>query len=587
MADRSDIKVRFLGDDSQISRVFGRVSAASERTNGKLSRAGKTLGKVGAIAGGAMAAGVLAGGAALWKAGEAAADDAKGQNVLAGILKRTNGATKAQVAATEDWISKQSLATGVADDELRPALGKLLNAGIKSADAQKQLALAQDISTASGKDLATVTAAMAKGAMGSTGALSKLGLKTKDAAGKALSYDKILKGAAKTMGGAAASAAETTAGKMQRLKVRFGELQETVGGGVINAMDGVASVFAQKVMPVLERAGAKVVPVLQRVFKNDLLPALRTVGAFVTGTVFPAFKFLAGIIVDTVIPAVTRIAGAVLGGLKSAFASVQAAIERNRPGLEKLGVIFAGLAKFIASTLAPVLSFVLGNAFKMIGKILGDVLIPGVSALGSIFTWLWNKVIAPVTKFMLNAFAGVATFYATMLRGLSKVPGFGWAKSAADKLDAAAGKARSLAAGVKSIPSSKTVKVTYREKHIVTTEKSSGGGVNKQGGKTKFASGGRPDVGKVVTVGENGPELFIADTPGMVVDAATTRQMVRGARSGGRGSVGVGGGGGVTQVVHITINGAVDKLGTARQIRDLLSVLSRTEGVPMTFGASR
>ena len=44
---------------------------------------------------------------------------------LAGVLKRTTGATAEQVKATEDWIGSLSRATGVADDELRPAMETL------------------------------------------------------------------------------------------------------------------------------------------------------------------------------------------------------------------------------------------------------------------------------------------------------------------------------------------------------------------------------------------------------------------------------------------------------------------------------
>ena len=61
-------------------------------------------------------------------AAKAAMEDAAAQEHLAGVLERTTGATDAQIAATEDWISKTALATGVADDELRPALEKIATA---------------------------------------------------------------------------------------------------------------------------------------------------------------------------------------------------------------------------------------------------------------------------------------------------------------------------------------------------------------------------------------------------------------------------------------------------------------------------
>src|SRR5262245_63385689 len=92
---------------------------------------------------------------------KAAAEDAAAQEHLAGVMKRTAGATDAQVKATEDWISKTSLATGVADDDLRPAMENLLTATGSVAESQKEMGAAMDIAAASGKSVTDVTKAMA------------------------------------------------------------------------------------------------------------------------------------------------------------------------------------------------------------------------------------------------------------------------------------------------------------------------------------------------------------------------------------------------------------------------------------------
>ena len=56
------------------------------------------------------------------KAVGAAVEDQKAQAILANTLKNSTGARASDVASVEDWVSKMTLATGVADDELRPAL---------------------------------------------------------------------------------------------------------------------------------------------------------------------------------------------------------------------------------------------------------------------------------------------------------------------------------------------------------------------------------------------------------------------------------------------------------------------------------
>ena len=123
-----------------------------------------------------MAGAALLGiGAAAIHAADAAAEDAQSQALLANSMKNAAGASKQQIAATEDWIDAQSKATGVTDDELRPALGSLVRATGDVEKSQKALKVAMDISAATGKPLQTVADAMAKGFGGKTSALGTAG----------------------------------------------------------------------------------------------------------------------------------------------------------------------------------------------------------------------------------------------------------------------------------------------------------------------------------------------------------------------------------------------------------------------------
>src|SRR4029453_12584273 len=97
---------------------------------------------------------------------KAALEDAAAQDKLAGQLHRVTGATDKQIKSAEDYISQLSAQVGIADDELRPALGKLATATGSVTKAQDALALATDISAQTGKDLDSVTTALAKGYAG-------------------------------------------------------------------------------------------------------------------------------------------------------------------------------------------------------------------------------------------------------------------------------------------------------------------------------------------------------------------------------------------------------------------------------------
>ena len=121
------------------------------------------------------AAAALAGlGAAAFVSAKAAAEDAAAQDKLAGTLQRVTGASTAVVASTEDYITTLSQAVGVADDELRPALGKLATATKDVGKAQDLLNIALDVSAQTGKPLEAVTTGLAKAYGGNLGALKKL-----------------------------------------------------------------------------------------------------------------------------------------------------------------------------------------------------------------------------------------------------------------------------------------------------------------------------------------------------------------------------------------------------------------------------
>jgi hypothetical protein len=110
------------------------------------------------------------------------------------------------------------------------------------------------------------------------------------------------------------------------------------------------------------------------------------------------------------------------------------------------------------------------------------------SSLAAAWRWLWNSVLAPIIRFVLNGFATITDGIANMLRVLSNIPGFGWAKTAADKMSGAADKARALAKGIKDIPDKKTIDITARFTSVVANATASA--AHNLGARAAFASGG-------------------------------------------------------------------------------------------------
>ena len=225
MASRT-LRIDLVGDASKARTAFADASAGADSLGSKLDAVGKKMQAAGKSLTTHVSLPILG---VLGLSTKAAIEDEASADKLANTLRNVTGATKDQVAAVEDWITKTSLQSGVADDKLRPALQNLLVATKDSDQAQREMATAMDIATAKGVDLEAVTKAMAKAHNGSTGALGKLGIATKDAAGNALSFDEIMQNAQKTFGGATEKHAATGAGGMARLKVSMQEASESIG----------------------------------------------------------------------------------------------------------------------------------------------------------------------------------------------------------------------------------------------------------------------------------------------------------------------------------------------------------------------
>lgn len=252
----------FTGFESDVASAGQQMAdtfASAGQAAGEAAEQGSSsaMGRMGETMAGVLGANVaMKAGSALLGFGkdalQGAMDDAQGQLILANTLKNVTGATEEQVAANEEWISSLSKATATADDDLRPALSTLVRGFGDVGQAQAALALATDVAAGTGKDVGQVAQALAKGAMGSTGALAKLGVATKDASGNAKDMTTIMADLSKMFSGQAAASAGTAAGQMKGAQIQFGEFQEQLGTALLPALTALVSVLSQSLLPVLQ-----------------------------------------------------------------------------------------------------------------------------------------------------------------------------------------------------------------------------------------------------------------------------------------------------------------------------------------------
>jgi hypothetical protein len=214
-----DIAAEFTGN-----KAFKKAETSTDKLGKSVKNLGRSLGL--ALSVGA----VLAFGKASVKA---AMEDEKAQKQLALALK--NVGLGRDVAASEAYIQKLSTEFGVVDDQLRPAYQALAVATGDTAQSQKLLMLALDISASTGKDLSSVTGALSKAYLGNNTALGKLGVGISKADLKAGNFNDIIDKLAKTFKGAASASADTFSGKMAKLSVSIDNAKETLGKGLIDS----------------------------------------------------------------------------------------------------------------------------------------------------------------------------------------------------------------------------------------------------------------------------------------------------------------------------------------------------------------
>lgn len=200
-----------------------------KQLEGAGAKAGFAIKKAAVPATAALAAlGVAAIGAA-----KGAMEDAAAQEELARTLRQVTLVTDKQLDANEEFITSLSIATAVADDELRPALAQLARGTENLEDAQGGLQLALDISAATGKDLGTVSEALSKAYAGNLKGLNALDPRMKGLIKDGLDAEGAMSVLSDTFGGAAATAANTAEGQFKRLGIVLAETQETIGAALI------------------------------------------------------------------------------------------------------------------------------------------------------------------------------------------------------------------------------------------------------------------------------------------------------------------------------------------------------------------
>jgi hypothetical protein len=363
MAGIPKVKIQF---DADLDGLKKGTSDADKEVGGFADRVGE-FGKK------AAAAFAVAGAAALAYAGKlaidgvkAAIEDEAAQLKLARALETATGATNAQIKAVEDQILKTSLATGVADDKLRPALQRLALATGDTEKAQKLLNLALDISTATGKPLEAVSNALGKAYEGNTTALGKLQVGLSSAELKTMDFETASAKLSNLFGGAAAANADTFQGRIDRIKVAFDETKETIGAALLPIVEKLLGFITETVLP----AFSKLSDALSG-SGEGLVARFTTLGNYLRDFIEPIFA-----------------------AVRSAFNKIGDAIQDQRPNFENIIKILGEIYEWANKYIIPILRTGLVEAVEFFGNAAATAI----------------KVVVPIIEGVYNSIKSIVNF---------------------------------------------------------------------------------------------------------------------------------------------------------------------------------
>ena len=134
------------------------------------------------------------------------------------------------------YIDSLQRATGVSEDLLRPAFGRLIRSTNDLGKAQQLLALSLDISAATGKSADAVAASLSKAYLGQNTALGRLGVGLSKAELASSSFEEIQAKLTTLFAGSAKAAADTYAGSVAKLQIAAKEASETIGFALIDGI---------------------------------------------------------------------------------------------------------------------------------------------------------------------------------------------------------------------------------------------------------------------------------------------------------------------------------------------------------------
>jgi len=245
MAGIPKVKITFDADLDELKKGVKSATGEVQSFGDRVGEFGKKAALAFAVAGAAVTAFAVS-------AVKAAAQDQAAQQKLEETIKATTDATAQQIAGIDRYVTQTSIAAAVTDDEIRPALARLARSTGDVKESQDLLALALDLSAASGKSLEVTSNALAKANEGSNTALKKLGLGLDENYLKTASNDEIVKQLTETYGNFSENQAATAEARFKSMSIAIEESKEAIGAALLPVAEKLATFVLETLVPALD-----------------------------------------------------------------------------------------------------------------------------------------------------------------------------------------------------------------------------------------------------------------------------------------------------------------------------------------------
>jgi hypothetical protein len=260
MSFTEKLQILISADAGGAVKEFKKLGNAADKDLGKATGSIDRMSSKMVSLGSGAVVGAVALGAGLASMAMDAADAEQQQLKLTNSIKNSDQVYAGNGKALREQASAIMKVTGADDDAIVSAQALLVQFGRTSDETQKLTPLVVDLSRKLGIDLDVAAKAVGKSSEGSYGALSKMGIAVTDLGGGASATDNTVAALAATVGGFAEEQGKTFAGSLEIAKAKFGELKESIGGGVLDVVNPLLNIAtaAGDISPAAGEAAGKI-----------------------------------------------------------------------------------------------------------------------------------------------------------------------------------------------------------------------------------------------------------------------------------------------------------------------------------------